>query len=181
MKNAPQSDRLFFRRLDPEDVGEQYVAWLNDPLVNQYLEVRHSVQTVESCLEFVINTNADPNSHLFGIFSKETHQHIGNAKIGFIKTHYLSGELSLFIGDKSFWGKGLGTEIVRAMTQYGFGPLGLKRLEAGCYEQNMGSFRAFLQAGYAVEGYLRRSVVLNGKRQGCFRLGALKGERLPDE
>jgi len=181
MTDIVESDRLYFRRLGEEDIRSEYVGWLNDPAVNQYLEIRHSAHTMQSCLDFVRNTNADPYSRLFGVFSKENHRHIGNAKIGFIKTQYSSGELSLIIGNKDFWGRGLGTEIVRAMTLYGFNFLELQRLEAGCYEENIGSLRAFLKVGYVVEGYFRRSVVLNGRRQGSFWLGALKGECPVDE
>ena len=62
------SERLIYRRLDEKDVTEEYIYWLNDPVINRFLEVRHSPQTISSCLEFVKQTNLDPAQHLFGMF-----------------------------------------------------------------------------------------------------------------
>lgn len=170
----PQSDRLVLRPLSEEDATQEYANWLNDPEVNRFLEVRHSFHTVENCRSFIDQMNADPNQHLFGVFLKSNGRHIGNAKIGFIKPEYASGELSLLIGDRSSWGCGYGREIVRALTSYGFNELGLERIEAGCYESNFASLKIFLKVGYAVEGFFRESVLVNEKKESCFWLGILK-------
>lgn len=171
-----ETTRLVLRPLTTADVTQRYADWMNDPQVNQYLETRHSVQTVESCADFIDSCNQDPGSHLFGIFLKENQQHIGNVKLGFVNHHYLRGQVSLFIGEKSLWGKGLSTEVVDGITRFGFGGLGLHRLEAGCYEDNLGSLRVFLKCGYTVEGFLREHVAQDGQFRGCFWLGVLADE-----
>lgn len=171
-----RTKRLILRRLTAEDVTKKYVNWLNDPEVNQFLETKHSQQTLQSCLDFVQSTNQDPNNHLFGVFLKDTQEHIGNAKIGFVNTHYQTGQVSLFIGEKQYWGKGYSTELIQALSDYGFKQLGLHKLEAGCYENNLGSLNVFLRSGYSVEGFLRQHVIHNGKRLGCFQLGKLANE-----
>lgn len=170
------TQRLYLRPLKPSDATLEYANWLNNPEVNQYLETRHSVQSVESCRDFIINCNADPATFLFGVFLKETNRHIGNAKIGFINSIYKRGQVSLFIGDKGSWGKGLSTEVVKELSRYGFENLGLHRLEAGCYEDNLASLKVFLRNGYIVEGFMREQVVLNDRRLGCFGLGLLAHE-----
>jgi len=168
--------RLFLRHLNVSDATATYANWLNDPGVNRYLETRHSPQTPSTCAAFIEACNADPGTELFGVFLKESGQHIGNAKIGFRNFHYQRAQLSLFIGEKSLWGRGLSSELVRALTIHGFEKMGLHRLEAGCYEDNFASLRVFLRAGYVVEGFMRNQVVLDGRRQGCFWLGALADE-----
>ena len=165
------SERLIFRTLTKEDVSEQYVGWLNDSEINQFLETRFSEQNLETCEQFVTQMQNDSNSFLFGIFSKESNVHMGNIKLGFINNHHGSGQLSLFIGEKSQWGKGLATESIETITKWGFDELSLKRVEAGCYDNNMGSLRAFLKAGYAVEGFFKSSVIFKNKRIGSFWLG----------
>lgn len=170
------SARLFFRPLDAADVTETYVNWLNDPEVNRYLEIRFARHTLESCSAFVEQTNTDPQSHLWGIFDKSNNQHIGNIKLGFINTRYSSGQLSLFIGEKSYWGKGLATEAIFAVTRWAFQELELVRIEAGCCDENTPSLRAFLKAGYTVEGYFRKNTVVEGRRLGGFWLGILSDE-----
>lgn len=170
------TERLCLRILSEDDVSEKYVSWLNDPDVNKYLEVRQSEQTIQGCIQFIKSCNDDPCSNLFGIFEKENGEHIGNAKIGFVNEHYQRGQISLFIGEKRFWGRGFSTEVVKALTEYGFNRLGLHRLEAGCYEDNLASLRVFLKNGYVVEGFFRNHVLVNGSRKGCFWLGILNHE-----
>lgn len=175
---AITSERLLFRTLSKEDVSERYLGWLNDPDVNQFLETRFTSQTREACEKFVSDMEKDAASYLFGIFDKETFEHIGNLKLGFINTHHLSAQLSLLIGKKSCWGKGYATESIRCITKWGFDVLKLERIEAGCYDTNMGSLRAFLKAGYSVEGFFRNSVIYEGRRIGCFWLGILRNDQI---
>lgn len=175
--NEPKlfSARLYFRLLNESDASEKYVIWLNDPEVNQYLEARHSIATLDSCCNFIKTMSASSGHYFFGIFLKENNQHIGNIKID-VKPYYQTGELGLLLGEKNQWGKGYATESIIAMTNWGIEVLGLEKVEAGCYELNLGSLRAFLKSGYSVEGFIRQHCILNGIRQGCFRLGILKNE-----
>ena len=168
-----KTKNLILRELSLADVTDRYVGWLNDEEVNKYLETRHTTQTLESCRVFVESCNGDPTSHLFGIFLKSDGTHIGNIKIGFIHMRYKRGELSLFIGEKKHWGRGYGTEAVKAVSRYSINTLGLRKIQAGCYEDNLGSLRTFLGAGFVVEGFMRSHVELDNKSLGCFSLGLL--------
>ena len=170
------SERLHLRPLCKDDASPAYAAWLNDPQVNRFLEIRHQQHSIESCRQFIEAVNNDPAHRLFGIFLTETGEHIGNIKIGFINQYYDTAQLSLFIGSTHAWGKGYATEVIRLVTRHAFEDLGLWRLEAGCYSENFASLRAFMKSGYAVEGFFRKNVVLSGKRQDCFWLGVLKDE-----
>ncbi len=176
MSEEIETGRLLLRPLADSDVTQTYADWLNDPAINQYLETRHAVQTIESCRDFVRRCNQDSSSRLFGIFLAEGGAHIGNAKLGFINDHYARAELSLFIGEKTLWGKGLAGEVVRSLTAYGFERLKLERIQAGCYEENLASLHVFLRAGYTVEGFFRSHVACGGRRSGCFWLGILRRE-----
>jgi len=176
-----KASRVYLRPLLVSDASQSYVSWLNDSDVNQYLETRHVVQTVDSCKLFIEQCNKDERAHLYGIFLQGSDKHIGNAKIGFINEQYARGELSLFIGDKAFWGKGFGGEVVQILTRYGFERLMLEKIEAGCYEDNLASLRVFIKIGYTVEGFKRNHVVSKGSRSGCFILGVLKSEFAQNE
>ncbi len=171
------SDRLFFKTLTKDDVSEQYLRWLNDPDINQYLETRFNPQSPETCEQFISDMEKDPSSHLFGIYIKDTLEHIGNIKLGFINTYHRKAQLSLFIGEKSCWGIGYASEAINSITKWGFDTLGLEKIEAGCYDLNTGSLRAFLKAGYSVEGYFRKNVIYNNKRIGSFWLGKLASDQ----
>ncbi|WP_339409879.1 GNAT family N-acetyltransferase [Pseudomonas sp. EA_35y_Pfl2_R5] len=170
------SEHIYIRELDVSDVDQQYVDWLNDPEVNRYMEVRHSINTYESCCNFVELVSGDSTAYLFGIFLKSDGRHIGNIKLGFIDWRYKTGQISFFIGDKSFWGKGFASEAISLVSKFGFTELGLERIEAGCYESNLSSLKTLMRCGYSVEGFFRKSFILDGRRESCFWLAILKSE-----
>lgn len=171
-----ESARLSFRPLLLTDATQRYVDWLNDPEVNKYLETRHLEQTITACEAFIKQCNEDDATYLFGIFDKSSGQHIGNVKLGFIHPIYRKGQLSLFIGEKSYWNRGFASEVVKTITSFGLNQVGLEKIEAGCYEDNLPSLRVFLKSGYTLEGFIRSNVVSEGRRCGCFSLGVLKNE-----
>lgn len=175
-----ETPRLLLRTLEVGDVSQAYVDWLNDPEVNRYLETRFSRQTLESCRDFVEHCNGSASEHLLGIFFKETGSHIGNAKLGLINAIHARGQLSLLIGEKSLWGKGLAREVIRAVSQYGFEQVNLEKIEAGCYESNLSSLRAFMAVGYNVDGFFRSHAISDdGRRMGCFWMSILRSEFTP--
>ena len=54
----------------------------------------------------------------------------------------------ILLGDKNCWGKGYATETIEVLTEHAFGVLGLHKLTAGAYAENVGSIRAFEKAGF---------------------------------
>lgn len=62
-----------------------------------------------------------------------------------------SGEFGYWIG-KPFWGRGYGTEALRAYVAYAFRELGLERVIAGAMPENAGSIRVQEKAGFRKTG-----------------------------
>jgi RimJ/RimL family protein N-acetyltransferase len=106
-------------------------------------------------------------------------KHIGNIKLGPINIHHNYAEIGLMIGDKDSWGKGFASKSISMITQFGFNQLELEKLNAGCYENNIGSKKSFENAGYQVEGFLRSHVDSVNGREGVWRLGCLKSDFIP--
>lgn len=160
--------RIYLRLLAPDDVSSEYVAWMNNDEITQYLESRWSVHTLESIQAFVQAMCESPNDYLFGMFLKDTHQHIGNIKIGNINPHHHYGDVGLIVGDKASWGKGIAAEAISLVTQYGFEELNLNKLTAGMYEHNMGSYKAFMKAGYKEVGRYEKHFFYQGRYVDAF-------------
>jgi len=62
-----QSD-LTLRNITPDQVSEEYVGWLVNPEINQFLEVRHEKVTLESQKQFIEDINSSYHSSIFGVF-----------------------------------------------------------------------------------------------------------------
>ncbi|MCU0425061.1 MAG: GNAT family N-acetyltransferase [Candidatus Kapabacteria bacterium] len=154
---------IYLRLLTPDDVSEAYVAWMNDSEITQYLESRWTVQTKDTIRAFVQATCDSSKDFLFGMFLNENHKHIGNIKIGNINQVHRFGDVGLIIGDKASWGKGFAAEAIALVTRYGFEELNLHKLFAGMYEQNLGSYKAFIKAGYSDAGRYKQHFFCQGR------------------
>ncbi len=65
------------------------------------------------------------------------------------------------------WGHGYGTELARALVDFGLGDLGLRRLSAIVAIENERSRRVLEKAGLRWEGLLRRHVRAGGRSWDC--------------
>jgi ribosomal-protein-alanine N-acetyltransferase len=74
---------------------------------------------------------------------------------------YRSAELGYWLGE-AYWGRGIATAAVKALTSYAFEAHDLLRIFAGVFSWNPGSMRVLDKAGYVREGVLRQSVVKSG-------------------
>jgi RimJ/RimL family protein N-acetyltransferase len=72
-----------------------------------------------------------------------------------------------------FRGRGLGTDVVTALREYGFAVRGLHRLQVDTLAGNAGMIRAASRAGFVPEGRLRRSAWVNGEFADEVVLGLL--------
>lgn len=165
--------RLTLRPLTPDDCTSVYLGWLKDPVVNRYLETRHTAQSMAAIRSFVTKIADSPNEILFGIFRRSDAVHIGNIKVGPVKPIHLTADVSLFIGDRSAWGMGFATEAIVAVSRFAFDLMDVRKLSASMYAPNVGSTRAFLAAGYVEEGRRRAHYDLEGARCDLIELGLL--------
>ncbi|MBI3804329.1 MAG: GNAT family N-acetyltransferase [Nitrospirae bacterium] len=73
-----------------------------------------------------------------------------------------SAEIGYWLGER-FWGRGITTEAVMALTDYAFKTFDLCRIDAGVFEWNAASIRVLEKAGYTCEALLRKSVTKEGQ------------------
>lgn len=73
-----------------------------------------------------------------------------------------TGEIGYRVGEP-FWGKGIATNAVVAMTDFAFEQFDLARIQAHVFEWNPASARVLEKAGYRLEGRLLKSITKEGK------------------
>ena len=144
-----KGERIYFRTLTEKDASRRYCQWLNDPQVNQYLETK--VATITGLKKYIKAKNKDPNCLFLGIFSKKNNQHIGNIKLEPLDFKKKKAFLGVLIGDKNYWGKGIGTEATKLIVDYCFYKLNLNKAEAAMIAENIGSFKIHEKLGFKVD------------------------------
>lgn len=150
--------RITLRLVTLADCTDRYVAWLEDPEVNRYLETRWSTQDLASVRSFVAGMLERDDSYLFAIVDNSAGSHVGNIKLGPIQPRHAFADVSYFIGERSAWGKGFASEAIRMVAGIAFERLDLHRVQAGLYEGNVGSARALEKAGFTMENRQRKQL-----------------------
>lgn len=75
--------------------------------------------------------------------------------------HRRAMEIGYWLGEP-YWGRGIATEAVRALTRYAFETFDVARVYAYVYAWNPASARVLEKAGYRLEGRLRKAVTKEG-------------------
>ena len=157
--------------LTPDGVNDDYVAWLSDPRVNRYLESRFDDHNLASTRAFVAEMLSSDRHLFLGIRSRELRRHVGNIKLGPINGRYRTADIGLMIGDSGVWGRGYATQAIGAIADIAREELGLRKVTAGCYASNVGSERAFLKNGFAIEGRQSAQVLCDDQPEDIVLMG----------
>ena len=154
-------ERVTLRTLRPDDASEEYASWLNDPIINRFLETRST--TLSELREYIGKRFESPDALLFGIFWDATGEHIGNIKLEPIDLKKKTAMLGLLIGAKKYWGQGIGTESTMLLTHFAFQELGLSELRLGVIAENTPAIRVYEKCGYTVERIEKNGINHNGE------------------
>jgi len=168
-----ETPRLVLQTLTRENASPDYLAWVSDPEVTRFLEIRHTPQTPETVNHFIETMHASPVNILLGIFLKAKKKHIGNVKIGPINPRYGRADIGLLLGDKNSWGKGYATEAIEGICTIAKEILGLRRLQSGAYAHNTASISVFEKAGFVEEGRYIQHWSLDGKPEDGLTFGKI--------
>lgn len=87
----------------------------------------------------------------------------------------VSAEIGYWLGEP-FWGRGITTEALAAVTNYAIEHHGLTRVYALPFAWNIASCRVLEKAGYVVEARLRRSAIKDGRITDQFQYAFIVGE-----
>lgn len=156
-------DRIDLRPLTEADAHGPYGEWMNDKTATRFTEGRFAKHTPESLLGYIQAMAAAPDQLLLGMIDRETQRHIGNIKLGFIEWRHHFGDISILLGDRNFWGRGLGAEAIRILGNFSLDTLKMHKLTANCYDINTGGIKAFERAGFTVECSRPRHFLHDGK------------------
>jgi ribosomal-protein-alanine N-acetyltransferase len=154
-------DGFRIRPLEENDIAA-LVKYAGNPRVAEQLEDRfpHPYTVGDARRWLATLATQDPLTN-FAIVSP--HEMIGGIGLDLREDVYFrTAEIGYWLGEP-FWGQGIATSAVRAMTRWSFDNLNLVRLEARVFETNPASGRVLEKAGFACEGRLRKSVTKEGK------------------
>ncbi|WP_216639010.1 GNAT family N-acetyltransferase [Flammeovirga sp. SJP92] len=152
-----------------------FYQWLNDPEVIRYsLSLFQKLNTEEEIDFWFKGVLRDTKTLSLGIYTDG--KFVGYAGISNLSSVNKSGEYYIFIGDKSYWGKGVGTEVTKQIIQIAFEEKNLERLMLTVSVPNKGGVLAYQKAGFKKEGVLRNAALRDDQFHDKIIMSILKSE-----
>jgi [ribosomal protein S5]-alanine N-acetyltransferase len=135
--------------------NEKITAFMSDGFPNPF--------TYEKALNFIKNTSANPGNHYFAITIND--EAVGGIGISVQSDiHRKNAELGYWLAE-DFWGKGIATQAVKEIVDYGFKNCDIVRIFARPLVNNIASHRVLIKAGFDIEATHKNAVFKNGV---CF-------------
>jgi diamine N-acetyltransferase len=176
-----RGQHVYLRAAERSDIPA-FVRWLNDRDTTSFLSLRAplSVPLEEKWFERMVEEQGKSAYH-FVICRLEDEEPIGT--IGLFNLNLTDGSagMGISIGDKSLWGKGLGSDALLALLDFGFGELRLERIWLDVFDFNSRARRSYEKCGFVLEGTQRHAVHLRGEFHDIHMMSILRREWLAQE
>ena len=149
-----------------------YYKWRNDETVavfdqSEFLRPR-SYEEIEDWAQILVNGHTYIAS-VDGVY-------IGTIALMKVDERNRHAELAIVIGEKDYWSKGYGSQMMHTLLEYGFEGLNLERLYLHVFSFNERAIKFYEKFNFKHEGTLRNMLYRNGKYHDLLAYGLMRDE-----
>lgn len=178
-----ETEKLYFREgkityirpLMEEDLRLEYLAWLNDPLLNKYSARFRTWPTSQNDINSFFQNTKSNNHLVFALCCKKTGKHFGNCSVDNIDWVSRHAHYNVNIGIEKYRVLHY-IDSFQVMLEYAFNTLNLNKISGGAEIPDIMNFQKRL--GFEQEGVLRQHVYRDGEYQDVVIFSILKEEFL---
>ena len=157
-----ETKRLVLRYMNTKDKHDIFVNINNDKDVLKYFIDKYLDNETDSRLDKTIDFCLKNERYIFAIVLKETNETIGMIlQCSSASPLFNTVEVGYAIG-KKYWNKGYVTEAMKEFSEFLFS-LGIHKVTASCFLENVASKRVMEKCGMKKEGILRQRVLNKGE------------------
>ena len=135
----------------PLTVKDAYtsVKWRNMSEIWKYTKFKADKEiTIQDELTWIRKVTNDPSGRRFAILADGTY--IGNIYLTDI--HNNTAEYHIFIGEKTYWGKGIATQASKLILKYAKNTLRLKEVYLNVMKKNTSAYLVYKKLGFKESG-----------------------------
>ena len=173
-----ETERLILRKFEAEDAFDMYKNWASDSEVTKYLswQAHNDIKMTKQLIGFWINNYKNNNEYQWAIQYKETSEVVGNINLLEVYDKDENCEVGYCLGRK-YWSKGIVSEALFKVLEYGFEEVGFQRIAAHVEAENLASWKVMEKCNMVYEGTFRNFVKNNnGSFSDCRYYSILKDE-----
>ena len=160
-----ETERTILRKITIDDLTDMY-NYCSDDNVSEYTTwySHQSLDDTRGFIEHILNAYSNSEVAPWGIIDKQTSTFIGTSGFVYWDINHSKAELGYALS-RDFWNKGIMSEVVGRIIDFGFKDMDLVRIEARCLPNNIGSARVMEKTGMICEGILRKQIYTKGEHQ----------------
>lgn len=163
---------ITFRQLAIGD-AEKMFEWVSNREIQQNLGLKNE-PSLEITQQWITLLSDSESVHAMAI--ELDNVHVGNVVLDQIDRKSRLARLSIYIGESSARGLGVGSYSVRHALQVAFEKLCLNKVWLTVHCGNIEAIKAYTKCGFSVEGIKRQEFVLMNRLVDCFHMGVLASE-----
>ena len=163
--------KLKLEILKETDVNQTYLEWFLDNKVTYYSNNQYRSFSIEGQKKYLNSCLVSKDVDLFGIFDGDVH--IGNIVINGLSSVHKCAEITYFVGNQNYWGKGVGSFAVSEIILKAKSVYKLNKLYAGIAESNIRSQRVLEKNGFELEGRRIKHLFFGGQFHNQLDYGLL--------
>ncbi len=156
-----RTERLTIAPFQERHLTARYVNWINDRELMRYSEQRHKDHSLDTCLAYWHSFHGTP--HFFWAI-EELRQglgHIGNLNAYVDERNHLA-DIGIVVGERKARGQGYALEAWRAVCDFLFTTVGIRKISAGAMASNTAMLKLMQRAGMVEDGVRRRHYLSDG-------------------
>jgi RimJ/RimL family protein N-acetyltransferase len=181
MKDLFRGELVRFTLEEPETSVKADFRWQRDTELHRLLDSNparmNSEKRYKEWMEKQVEAGFKPEQYFFSVRTLAEDQYIGFLDL-WVDLIHSDVWVGLGIGEREFWSKGYGTDMMKLCMQYVFTELCLERLSLGVHEYNPRALRSYEKCGFRLEGRTRQEIMREGKRYDSLWMGILREEWL---
>jgi RimJ/RimL family protein N-acetyltransferase len=153
-------DKCYLSPVSFDDI-DKYTEWVNDMETGLFVLFASSVydeHKERETLEYLTK-----HQIIMAIIDKDTNKAVGICGLHERNSVHRTATFGISIGDKSYWGHGIGTEATNLMLDYGFNVLNLHNISLEVIDFNKRAQKCYEKCGFTFIGTKREAIFMAGK------------------
>jgi len=153
-----KTERLQLRRITESDLENIYNGLSNPDVIKHYGISFNSLEATKEQMTWF----ADSKQFWWAICSIDNETFYGAGGLNDFSKEHKKAEIGLWLLP-DFWGKGIMTEVMPLICNYGFEKLGIHRIEGFVESDNQNCKKAMAKLDFQHEGIMKDCEIKNGK------------------
>lgn len=143
------------------DIVDQYIGWLNDPLVVRFSNQRFRRHDEASCRSYLASFEGTDNLFLS---VRRAHDAVAIGTLtAYVARNHETADVGILIGDTTVWGQGFGQDAWDTILNWLLQSAGVRKITAGTLVCNGSMIKLFERSGMHWEATRRAQEIVDGQ------------------